>query len=143
MAAVGVYLFGGPDVDCFPHNHQFYQKYTSLLKSPWTSSLEQERKVEDTLQLLGETIGADKRMEVLFTSAIMRGFRDSSSSAQAALAPRTPDLLTGTQFSLLLARYLKNTRDQEEAAAIFHKLESLISPLYEATHTFYDERLKF
>lgn len=75
MAAVGVRLFGGPDVDCFPHNHQFYQKYTSLLKSPWTSSLEQERKVEDTLQLLGETIGADKRMEVLFTSAIMRGFR--------------------------------------------------------------------
>ena len=46
-----------------------------LVKSPWASSLEQERKVEDTLQLLGETIGADKRMEVLFTSAIMRGFR--------------------------------------------------------------------
>ena len=75
MAAIAVRLFGGPDVDCFPHNHQFYQKYTFLFKSPWASSFEQEREVENTLKLLGSTIGADKRLDVLFTSAIMRGFR--------------------------------------------------------------------
>ena len=45
MAAVGVRLFGGPEVDCFPHDHEFYTKYNFLLASPWSSSLEQEKKV--------------------------------------------------------------------------------------------------
>eukprot|EP00092_Neocalanus_flemingeri_P047581 GFUD01053967.1.p1 GENE.GFUD01053967.1~~GFUD01053967.1.p1 ORF type:complete len:165 (+),score=47.09 GFUD01053967.1:33-497(+) len=154
MAAVAVRMFGGPDVDCFPHNHQFYQKYTFLLKSPWASSLEFESEAENTLRNLGATIGGDKRMEVLFTSAIMRGFRDLSppacsspdgdmTSVQASLAIRLPDLLTGTQFSLLLHRYLQYSRPQAEAVHIFQKLESLIPPLYGATNTFYYERLKF
>ena len=42
MAAIAVRMFGGPDVDCFPHNSFFYQKYSFLLQSPWASSLEQE-----------------------------------------------------------------------------------------------------
>ena len=41
MAAIAVRMFGGPDVDCFPHNSFFYQKYSFLLQSPWASSLEQ------------------------------------------------------------------------------------------------------
>lgn len=154
MAAVAVRLFGGPDVDCAPHDHLFYQKYTFLLKSPWASSLEQEREVVNTLRLLGALIGSDKRIEVLFSSAIMRGFRDVSPPArmspdgdmggvQKPLAQRLPNLLTGTQFSLLLFRYLKDTRPQAEAISIFQQLESLIQPLYGATNTFYCERLKF
>ena len=31
--------------------------------------------MENTLRLIGLTINSDKRLEVLFTSAIMRGFR--------------------------------------------------------------------
>jgi len=154
MAALAVRLFGGPEVDCSPHDHFFYQKYSFLLKSPWASSLEQEREVVNTLRLLGTTIRSDKRLEVLFTSAIMRGFRDISQPAQTSLdgdltsvqkplASRLPDLLTGTQFSLLLFRYLKETRSQAEALSIFQNLESLIQPLYVATNTFYYERLKF
>jgi len=154
MAAMAIRLFGGPDVDCFPHDHEFYQKYTFLLKSPWASSLEQERDVENTLRELGATIGSDKRLEVLFTSAIMRGFRDQAppvctspdgdmTSVQTPLASRLPGLLTGTQFSLLLHRYLKDTRSQVHAVAIFQKLERLIPPLYEASNVFYFGRLNF
>jgi len=155
MVAVAIRLFGGPDVDCFPHNHEFYQKYTFLLKSPWASSFEQEREVENTLRELGAIIGSDKRMEVLFTSAIMRGFRDLLSpsvctspdgyitNVQTPLTNRLPGLLTGTQFSLLLHRYLKDTRSQVDAVAIFQKLERLIPPLYEASNVFYFGRLNF
>ena len=75
MAAIAVRLFGGPNVDCFPHNSNFYQKYSFLLQSPWASSLEQETKVLSTLKKLGKIVGADKRLEVLYTSSIMRGFR--------------------------------------------------------------------
>ena len=75
MTAIAVRLYGGPDVDCFPHTHSFYQKYDFLLRSPWASALEDEVMVERTLREVGEIIGADKRMEVLYTSAIMRGFR--------------------------------------------------------------------
>ena len=42
MAAIAVRMFGGPEVDCFPHNSFFYQKYSFLLQSPWASSLDQE-----------------------------------------------------------------------------------------------------
>ena len=133
----------------------------------------QERSVENTLRLIGLTINSDKRLEVLFTSAIMRGFRwvisigfnnfnswklhktqnskrleldkitswwsslwsslwsscrwwssllrddvvtvhsstnNDLSTVRPSLAQRLPDLLTGTQLSLLLHRYLEYTR---------------------------------
>ena len=76
----------------FP-SHEFYSKYEFLLSSPWSSSMEQEAKVEKVLKEVGQLIQADKRMEVreleptilqvLFTSAIMRGFRDHEEEEDA------------------------------------------------------------
>ena len=66
----------------FP-SHEFYSKYNFLLSSPWSSSMEQEAKVEKVLKEVGQLIQADKRMEVLFTSAIMRGFRDHEEEEDA------------------------------------------------------------
>ena len=76
-----------------------------MLNTLLTMSL-QEWSVVDTLRMIGITIGSDKRLEVLFTSAIMRGFRDDTltvhpstnndlSSVRPSLAQRLPDLLTG------------------------------------------------
>ena len=125
----------------FP-SFEFYSKYTFLLSSPSSSSMEQEAKMEKVLKEVGELIQADKRMEVreleptilqvLFTSAIMRGFRDheeeedaiSQEEAGATVSTNKEvnqtssihhsfqDTLNGLQFSLLLYRYLKDSRCQ-------------------------------
>jgi len=79
MTHVAVQLYGGPGVDTHPHDEYFHQKYSFLLTSPWASSHQLEREVVNTLGQLGRLIGPDKRLEVLFTSALMRGFGDQES----------------------------------------------------------------
>ena len=46
----------------------FFRKIPSII-------LDQEVSVLKTLMMLGQIVGADKRLEVLLTSAVMRGFR--------------------------------------------------------------------
>ena len=50
-------------------------RFLARLNANYSPILSQERNVENTLRMIGLTINSDKRLEVLFTSAIMRGFR--------------------------------------------------------------------
>ena len=85
MTHVAVQLYGGPEVDPHPHDEYFHHKYSFLLTSPWASSHQLEREVASTLGQLGRLIGPDKRLEVLFTSALMRGFGDRESDEVGGL----------------------------------------------------------
>lgn len=79
ITSIGVRLFGGnggggSDTTMVPKSCT--GMYSGMLMSPWACSLEDEQKVIRTLQRVGAVIGSDEKLEVLFTTCIMRGFRD-------------------------------------------------------------------
>jgi len=79
LTSIAVRLFGG-SVDGTMVGSEYTGKYAGMLRSPWACSYEEEEKVVGTLRGLGELIGGDEKLEVLFTTCIMRGFQDPRSA---------------------------------------------------------------
>jgi hypothetical protein len=79
LTSIGVRMFGnGRDKTMLEQKHE--DTYNKLMRSPWACSFEGEEKVQFTRESVGRTIGGDEKLEVLFTTCIMRGFQDPRSS---------------------------------------------------------------
>ncbi|XP_023336326.1 uncharacterized protein LOC111707447 [Eurytemora carolleeae] len=79
LTSIAVRLFGGSR-DGAMITPEYTSKYAGMLRTPWACSYEEEEKVVGTLRKLGELIGSDEKLEVLFTTCIMRGFQDPRSA---------------------------------------------------------------
>jgi len=76
MTSIAVKLFGAAGTSSGMLDSQHTNTYGNLLKSPWYCQSEVEGDVMRSLKCVGECIGQDENLEVLFTTCIMRGYMD-------------------------------------------------------------------
>jgi len=114
-----------------------------IFTSPWAVNVEDEIKFESTITTVGDVIGKDYNISVIyFLMVLSHPHKDSVLCRNIQDKPAV--LALQTDVNELMYRYLKSKEGYSEdlAAKAVRSLKHLVSRLHECAHIFWKKRLK-